>query len=380
MRRITAVLPCVAIISVLPAAGIASADMKVTYVGGTVDSVKPGLHGRLTLQDSKELIFRYTKSDALRIPYSAIAEMSLGQLPGHIPASRIAMAAAIGVPGALLLRRKSQNYLTISYVNSSGNKAVAALDLSKGDLWIAIPILEARTGRKVVRNDKVDSNVGSPPTSSPRPLAVAATGTAFAVSGDGFFLTNSHVVAGCKEVVLRGIGDSSQKASVWAQDPVNDLALLKTPDSAAPVLRFADSNQLRLGQSVVVIGYPLSGTLASGIKVTTGTVSSLAGMYDDTRMVQVSAPIQPGNSGGPVFDEAGSVIGVIRMTLDTVGQAQETGKIPQNMNFAIKASIARVFLESNNVRYATGQTGNNLAATRIAETAGPSVMLTECWK
>jgi S1-C subfamily serine protease len=290
------------------------------------------------------------------------------------------MGAALGVPGLLLMKRKPQNYLTISYVNSSGNKAVAALDLSNGDLWIAIPILEARTGRKVIRNDRAEANVESPQKSPPRALEVVSTGTAFAVSGDGFFLTNSHVVAGCTAIALRGIGDSSLKASVWAQDPTNDLALLKTPGSAVPVLRFADSNQLRLGQSVVVIGYPLSGTLASGIKVTTGTVSSLAGMYDDTRMVQVSAPIQPGNSGGPVFDEGGSVIGVICMTLGTVGQARETGKIPQNMNFAIKASIARVFLESNNVRYATGQIGNSLDATRIAETTGPSIMLAECWK
>jgi S1-C subfamily serine protease len=290
------------------------------------------------------------------------------------------MGAALGLPGLLLMKKKSQNYLTISYLDASGTKEVMVLDLSKEDLWIAIPILEARSGRKVIRNDRPEANAESPVKSVPRSPEIASTGTAFAINTDGFFLTNAHVVAGCADVVLRGIGDSSQKASVWAQDPQNDLALLKTSQLTVPVLDFADSNQLRLGQSVVVIGYPLAGDLASGIKVTTGAVSSLAGPGDDTRLVQVTAPIQPGNSGGPLLNDYGNVIGVVQATLNKMKFAVETGRIPENVNFAIKSSIVRVFLDSNNVRYGTGLTVTKFDATQIAAMAGPSVMLAECWK
>jgi hypothetical protein len=158
------------------------------------------------------------------------------------------------------------------------------------------------------------------------------------------------------------------------------LALLKTPVMVGPTLKFAENSQLRLGQNVIVIGYPLPDILAHGVKVTTGNISSLAGMNDDTRMVQVTAPIQPGNSGGPVLDDGGNVIGVVRSTLGTMATAVETGKIPQNMNFAIKASIARVFLDSNNIPCGTTVTDRRIDVSQISETAEQSVLLVECWK
>jgi S1-C subfamily serine protease len=181
-------------------------------------------------------------------------------------------------------------------------------------------------------------------------------------------------------VSLRIGGNSSLQARVWAQDATNDLALLKTTEPSETALGFADNSQLRLGQSIIVIGYPLSDLLSHGVKVTTGTISSLAGMHDDTRLVQVTAPIQPGNSGGPVLDESGNVIGVIRSSLDTVGTAIAIGKIPENINFAIKVSMVRVFLDSNNIRYGTGTIDTSLNTVSIAETAARSVMLVECWK
>jgi S1-C subfamily serine protease len=357
-----------------------SADTKATYVGGTVGALNRGLRGRLDLQDSKELLFRYNKAQTLRIPYSVIKRITLGQEPGHSTASRVAMGAALGVPGLLLYRKKSTNYVTVTFVSPSGSNEVIVLDLSKEGLRIAIPILEARSGRKVIRNVSSEIDADGAPKSVATARQVASTGTGFAISTDGFFLTNSHVIHGCTEVTLRGTGSTPHEVRVWAEDPANDLALLKTAEPLASVLRFAENNQLRLGQTVIVIGYPLSDVLAHGVKVTTGAISSLAGVHDDTRMVQVTAPIQPGNSGGPVLDESGNVIGVIKNSLDTVGTAMAIGKIPENINFAIKGSIARVFLDSNNVRYGTGATDTSMATPRIAETADQSVMLVECWR
>jgi S1-C subfamily serine protease len=380
VRHFLALSLCVAALGPIFPVYSASADFKATYVGGTVSSFKPGLHGRLNLQDGKELLFRCSKSQSVRITYLGITELALGQAAGHIPASRVAMGAALGLPGVLLMRKKSKNYLTISYVNSAGSNEVAVLDLSKEDTWIAIPILEARSGRKVIRDGSSGAKADSAPRLDVIPPQLASTGTAFAISTDGFFLTNDHVIKGCANVLLRGVGNSSQEARVWADDPTNDLALLKTPDMAGPTLKFAENSQLRLGQNVVVIGYPMPDILAHGAKVTIGNISSLAGMNDDTRVVQVTAPIQPGNSGGPVLDEGGNVIGVVQSTLGTVATAAETGKIPQNMNFAIKASIARVFLDSNNILYGTTVTDRRIGVSQISETAEHSVLLVECWK
>ena len=380
MRHFLALSLCVAALGAIFPAYSASADFKATYVGGTVSSFKPGLHGRLNLQDSKELLFRCSKSQGVQITYSGITELAMGRAAGHITASRVAMGAALGLPGVLLMGKQSKNYLTISYVNSAGSNEVAVLDLSKEDIWIAIPILEARSGRKVIRDGSSGVKADSSPKPDVIPPQLASTGTAFAISTDGFFLTNDHVINGCASVLLRGVGNSSQEARVWAHDPTNDLALLKTPVMVGPTLKFAENSQLRLGQNVIVIGYPLPDWLAHGIKVTTGNISSLAGMNDDTRMVQVTAPIQGGSSGGPVLDDGGNVIGVIRSTLGTVATAVETGKIPQNMNFAIKASIVRVFLDSNNVAYGITVTDRRIDVSQISETAEQSVLLVECWK
>ena len=379
MRLFSALSLFVAVLGSICPGYSASADFKATYVGGTVSSFKPGLHGRLDLQDSKELLFRYSKSQSVQITYSGITELALGQAAGHSTASRLAMGAALGLPGVLLMRKKSKNYLTISYVNSSEGKEVAVLDLSKEDLWIAIPILEARSGRKVIRDGSPEANTDHAPKPVTQTPQLTGSGTAFAINTDGFFLTNNHVISGCANVLLRGVGNSSLEARVWAYDPTNDLALLKTSEMAGPALRFAENSQLRLGQNVIVIGYPLPDKLAHGVKVTTGNISSLAGMNDDTRHVQVTAPIQPGNSGGPVLDKGGNIIGVVVSTLG-MNTAVETGAIPQNVNFAIKASIVRVFLDSNNVAYGTGVMDGRLNVSQISETAGQSVLLVECWR
>src|SRR5215467_3700793 len=118
MRHPLVVVLCVAIVPPILSAEAASADMKAIYVGGTLDSVRPGLHGRLDLQGAKELLFRYTKAQSLRIPYSGVTEIAVGDAGSRIAPSRAAMGAALGLPGVLLMAKmgkKSKNYLTISY-------------------------------------------------------------------------------------------------------------------------------------------------------------------------------------------------------------------------------------------------------------------------
>ncbi len=161
---------------------------------------------------------------------------------------------------------------------------------------------------------------------------MSSTGSGFYVSTQGHILTNAHVVEGCKEVRL----PRSSPAGILAQDKASDLSLLKDPSGTADAVAvFRGGRGIRAGDDVIVVGYPLRGLLASEANVTTGSVSALAGPADDRRLFQVTAPVQAGNSGGPVLDKAGNVVGVVVSKLNAIRIARATGDIPQNVNFAI---------------------------------------------
>src|SRR4029077_18418126 len=108
------------------------------------------------------------------------------------------------------------------------------------------------------------------------------------------------------------------------------------------------------GEEIIVIGFPLKGLLSSAPTITTGIVSSLAGLRDDRTRFQISAPVQPGNSGGPVLDKSGNVVGMVVSKLNVLRIARMTGDIPQNVNFAIPVSILTSVLDANSVKYQVG--------------------------
>ena len=206
---------------------------------------------------------------------------------------------------------------------------------------------------------------------------MASTGSGIIVSSQGHVLTNKHVVDECSEVRV----PPSSTVDVQARDTAIDLALLKMPsgqnDRAA---KFRDGRGIRSGDDVVVVGYPLRGLLASEANVTTGTVSALAGPDDDRRLFQITAPVQPGNSGGPVLDASGNVVGVVVAKLDAIRIAQATGDIPQNINFAISAGTVRSFLDAQSVPYDTAPSNDNLQAADVAVGAKAFTVVIECWK
>jgi S1-C subfamily serine protease len=187
------------------------------------------------------------------------------------------------------------------------------------------------------------------------------------------------VIKGCKSILAR-IGNRSGRGVVLARDEQNDLALVKVSVKDAAALPFSQSTKLRLGQDVVVVGYPLRGILASSLNVTTGTVSSLAGIEDDSRFVQITAPVQPGNSGGPLLDQNGQIVGIVSSKLDAIGTAKLTGDIPQNINFALKGAVLRTFLDTTGVQYSLAGTPTPMETPVIADAARSSVALVECWK
>ena len=130
----------------------------------------------------------------------------------------------------------------------------------------------------------------------------------------------------------------------------------------------------------MVVGYPLRGLLASEANVTTGTVSALAGPADDRRFFQITAPVQPGNSGGPVLDMAGNAVGVVMAKLNAIRIARATGDIPQNVNFAISEGTARAFLDAQDVPYETAPSTESLEPAGIAAKARKFVVPVACWR
>lgn len=174
------------------------------------------------------------------------------------------------------------------------------------------------------------------------------SGTGFFISADGLAMTAAHVVANCKAVESPRWG----AVKVVALDKRADLAILKTSTSGGQFLMLRDRGP-RLGESLTAGGYPLGGLIGSGLKITTGVVSGLSGPEGDRSLVQISAQIQPGNSGGPVVDANGRLIGVTVSKLDEVTLVRATGEFPQNINFAVPVTLLQAFLDENGVAYRT---------------------------
>lgn len=167
------------------------------------------------------------------------------------------------------------------------------------------------------------------------------TGTGFALTNN-YIVTNNHVVDGAKTILIQGInGDFNHKyhAEVVATDKHNDLAIIKVSGvtiSSSNIPYAVKTGTSEVGEEVFVLGYPLTSTMGEEIKLTTGVISSKTGFQGDVSIYQISAPIQPGNSGGPLFDSKGNVVGIV--------SAKHKGA--ENVGYAIKTSYLRNLMES----------------------------------
>ena len=201
--------------------------------------------------------------------------------------------------------------------------------------------------------------------------AEGSSGTAFRIAA-GQFVTNHHVVENCKTMVVGG----KQGGSVLEIDPKNDLALISVPNDSGETASIRTTRTV-LNEAVTAAGFPLQGAF-SGIAITNGTVSRLSGLQGDTGQIQISAPVQPGNSGGPLIDSAGNVIGVVSGKLNALKVADAIGDIPQNINFAIGGNILRAFLDAKGISYKEASRGEDLRGEKIAALASSFTVLVEC--
>ncbi len=221
-----------------------------------------------------------------------------------------------------------------------------------------------------------------PQQAAPNPAqkqAKSGTGTGFVVSSSGHVVTNHHVINGCSEITGNLSGEAPVKLRLVSGDETNDLALLQAPSPFRDVAKIRQ-NAIPVGNGVVAVGYPYHGLLTSDFTVTTGIVSSLSGILNDTRFLQISAAVQPGNSGGPLFDLGGGVVGVVAAKLDAVTVARATGSIPENINFAIKTGALRDFLDNSAVQYQTTEwrDASKRETSEIAKDARGYTLLITC--
>jgi S1-C subfamily serine protease len=207
---------------------------------------------------------------------------------------------------------------------------------------------------------------------------LSSGGSGFIVSRTGDVLTNHHVVDGCRELrVLRN--GAAVVATLIATDRAADLAILRLPEPVADAAPVRGDNPVRPGEAVVVVGFPLQGLLSSQASVTAGIVSRLTGPRDDPYQLQITAPVQPGNSGSPLLDASGAVAGVVVAKLNGLRIVKRTGAFPENVNFAVNAKYARAFLDRNGVPYQTAD-DQMLSTPMIAERALKFTVLVQCFR
>jgi S1-C subfamily serine protease len=223
------------------------------------------------------------------------------------------------------------------------------------------------------------------------------SGSGFFISKKGHVITNEHVVSDCRKVT---IGDNSKKqvaANVLETDKRNDLALLKISSlkmasvetkslirklgiSVVPLASdgLMRSDDVELGEDVLVAGYPYGEVFSNSIKVTKGIVSANRGLGDDVEQFQIDAAVQPGNSGGPIYDENGNIVGVVVSQLNKMKFAKATGSMPENVNFGIKASTVRQFLNASGLPTKWSKRSKRMNTRELAKIAKNQTVMVMC--
>lgn len=192
-----------------------------------------------------------------------------------------------------------------------------------------------------------------------------ATGSGFFVSTEGHLVTSYHIVRDRPNITITRDGQE-YPAQVLASDPANDIAILKIDAPSIP-LPVGSARDVRVGEDIIALGFPLAQIQGQEMRATFGRVNALSSLNADTRHLQVDAPVQPGNSGGPLIGPDGRVIGIMTARLDDLATLSATGALPENVSFGVRIDYLTPILPSD-VRLATspltGDTADRVAAAR----------------
>ena len=164
-------------------------------------------------------------------------------------------------------------------------------------------------------------------------------------------------------------------ASADTKSLIRKLGITVVPLASHGLLR---SEDVELGERVLVAGYPYGDIFSNTIKVTGGMVSANRGLGDDTGQFQMDAAVQPGNSGGPIYDENGNIVGVVVAQLNKMKFAKTVGSMPENVNFGIKASTVRQFLTSSGLPTKWSKRSKRMSTKQLAKIAKNQTVMVVC--
>lgn len=204
----------------------------------------------------------------------------------------------------------------------------------------------------------------------------AGSGTGFFITNAGHIVSNNHVIDQCNVVNAYYKGDA-KPLKILAIDRKNDLAILKAelrPDDTFPIAR----EDAILLEEIYVAGYPFGKSISGSVKVTKGVVSSLSGLGNNYSNLQIDASLQPGNSGGPIVNKKGNVVGVAVAKLDYKKVIEAFNTIPENTNFGVKSSTLNQFLNANKVTSSSPK-GSEMSIRDIGEKIEKATVYLDCW-
>ena len=208
-------------------------------------------------------------------------------------------------------------------------------------------------------------------------LITIGSGSGFYINRQGYALTNNHVISICKQTVVI-IDGKETLFRVIATDKTNDIAVIKTDFRPSNFIKI-NPDGAKLGESVIAVGYPLAGRLSDSVKITKGIVSSLTGINNNIGQIQIDAALQPGNSGGPVLNEDGTLVGMASAGLNKLLMAKEARYIPENVNFAVASPIIVNVLKNKKIKYSTPSIfGGSYTTTELAEMGNQSTVQLFC--
>lgn len=207
-------------------------------------------------------------------------------------------------------------------------------------------------------------------------LITIGSGTGFIVSKEGHVVSNNHVVGVCKKVKTE-IDGKKIFFDILATDKVNDLGLIKGKIKTKNVLNIK-AEGAELGEEIITFGFPLTQQLSDSVKLTKGIVSSLSGLDNNYSQIQIDAAIQPGNSGGPVLNMSGQVVGVASSGLSKMYMAKKTKYIPENVNFAVASPALTTFLKANKVPFENSLSLRSYKAKDLAKIGSPATIQLFC--
>ncbi|MBT2989923.1 MAG: trypsin-like peptidase domain-containing protein [Candidatus Thiodiazotropha sp. (ex Ctena orbiculata)] len=282
--------------------------------------------------------------------------------------------------GAKVAGRDSVGRTPLHWAAKVGNLEAAKILLNSGaignhrDNLRATPLDYAESAEMIALLKGVGKSLGE---NGGKKQVKPSSGSGFIVNNSGHVVTNSHVVDECKTISVRGGNSSDVAAKIVSLDKKNDIALLIV-DGLKEQLSPIRATDVRLGEAVMAAGYPYGEFVSSDLKVTSGIVSGVKGLGDDSAQFQLDAAIQPGNSGGPIFDRQGNIVGIVVSQLNKLKMAIASGSLPENTNFAIKAGTVRAFLEANGVTSENTDLSGYLSTEAIAQIAAKQTLMVRC--